>query len=107
MSGRHSRGKREAYRKLNPKSSPGVDGQTWQDYGENLDERIKELSARLKRMGHRPQAVLRRYISKEIGKQRPIARGKTESPCSTDRTTTRNRAKSTRNGCSGMKDRIA
>ncbi len=63
---------REAYRKLNPKSSPGVDGQTWQDYGENLDERIKELSARLKRMGHRPQAVLRRYISKENGKQRPI-----------------------------------
>jgi len=63
---------REAYRKLNPKSSPGVDGQTWQDYGEELDERIPELSARLKRMGHRPQAVLRRYIAKENGKQRPI-----------------------------------
>jgi len=63
---------REAYRKLNPKSSPGVDGQTWQDYGEQLDERIGELSERLKRMGHRPQAVLRRYITKENGKQRPI-----------------------------------
>lgn len=63
---------REAYRKLNPKSSPGVDGQTWQDYGEKLEERITELSARLKRMGHRPQAVLRRYIAKENGKQRPI-----------------------------------
>ncbi len=63
---------REVYRKLNPISSPGVDGQTWQDYGENLDERITELSSRLKRMGHRPQAVLRRYIAKENGKQRPI-----------------------------------
>lgn len=63
---------REAYRKLNPKSSPGIDGRTWQGYGEDLDERIRELSARLKRMGHRPQAVLRRYISKENGKQRPI-----------------------------------
>lgn len=63
---------REAYRKLNPKSSPGVDGQTWQEYGDGLDERISELSARLKRMGHRPQAVLRRYIAKENGKQRPI-----------------------------------
>jgi group II intron reverse transcriptase/maturase len=63
---------REAYRKLNPKSSPGVDGQTWHEYGEGLDARIRELSARLKRMGHRPQAVLRRYISKENGKQRPI-----------------------------------
>lgn len=63
---------REAYRKLNPKSSPGVDGQTWQEYGEGLDERITGLAARLKRMGHRPQAVLRRYISKENGKQRPI-----------------------------------
>jgi len=63
---------REAYRKLNPKSSPGVDGQTWQSYGEELDQRITELSARLKRMGHRPQAVLRKYIPKEGGKQRPI-----------------------------------
>jgi len=63
---------REAYRKLNPNSSPGVDGQTWHDYGEKLDERITELSARLKRMGHRPQAVLRHYIAKENGKQRPI-----------------------------------
>lgn len=63
---------REAYRKLNPKSSPGVDGQTWQEYGEDLDGRISELSGRLKRMGHRPQAVLRRYIAKENGKQRPI-----------------------------------
>ena len=63
---------REAYRKLNPKSSPGIDGRTWQGYGEDLDERTRELSARLKRMGHRPQAVLRRYISKENGKQRPI-----------------------------------
>lgn len=63
---------REAYRKLNPKSSPGVDGQTWQEYGKGLGERISELSVRLKRMGHRPQAVLRRYISKENGKQRPI-----------------------------------
>lgn len=63
---------REAYRKLNPKSSPGVDGQTWHEYGEDLDARIAELSARLKRMGHRPQAVLRRYIAKENGKQRPI-----------------------------------
>jgi len=63
---------REAYRKLNPKSSPGVDGQTWHEYGEGLDARISELSDRLKRMGHRPQAVLRRYISKENGKLRPI-----------------------------------
>jgi group II intron reverse transcriptase/maturase len=63
---------REAYRRLNPGSSPGVDGQTWQDYGEGLQGRIRELSARLKRMGHRPQAVLRRYISKENGKERPI-----------------------------------
>jgi len=63
---------REAYRKLNPTSSPGVDGQSWQDYGEGLDDRITELSARLKRMGHRPQAVLRKYIPKENGKQRPI-----------------------------------
>lgn len=63
---------REAYMKLNRTSSPGVDGQTWQAYGENLDERLPELSARLQRMGHRPQAVLRRYIAKENGKQRPI-----------------------------------
>jgi len=62
----------EAYWRLNPTSSPGVDGQTWQGYGERLDERIRDLSGKLKGMGHRPQAVLRRYISKENGDQRPI-----------------------------------
>ena len=30
------------------------------------------MSERLKRMGHRPQAVLRQYIAKENGKRRPI-----------------------------------
>lgn len=63
---------REAYRKLNPKSTPGIDGQTWHEYGAHLDERVAELSARLERMGYRPQPVLRKYIPKDNGKQRPI-----------------------------------
>jgi len=64
---------REAYWKLNPKSSPGVDGQTWQEYGEDFEERIARLSERLKRMGHRPLPVRRTYVPKDGGKkERPI-----------------------------------
>jgi len=63
---------RVAYWKLNPKSSPGVDGQTWHEYGKGFDKRIAQLSERLKRMGHRPLPVRRSYVPKDGGKKRPI-----------------------------------
>jgi RNA-directed DNA polymerase len=63
---------REAYYGLDRDAAPGVDGVTWQDYGENLEENIRDLSERLKRGGYRARPVRRKYIPKPDGRQRPI-----------------------------------
>jgi len=65
---------REAFYSLNRKSSPGVDGKTWQDYREKLEENLQDLSARLKRGAYRAKPVERVYIPKEDGRQRPIGK---------------------------------
>jgi RNA-directed DNA polymerase len=63
---------REAYRALKREAAPGVDGQTWQAYGEALEENLKDLSARLARGTYRAQPVKRVYIPKGDGRLRPI-----------------------------------
>src|SRR5262245_40728174 len=40
---------REAYDNLNHDAAPGVDGQTWATYGEQLETTLRDLSDRLKR----------------------------------------------------------
>jgi len=51
---------------------PGVDGQTWQQYGEMLEDNLWDLSCRLQRGAYRAKPVKRTYIPKEDGRQRPI-----------------------------------
>jgi group II intron reverse transcriptase/maturase len=63
---------RQSYYRLKRKASPGVDGQTWQHYGENLEENLRDLSARLRRGAYRAKPVKRTYLPKEDGRQRPI-----------------------------------
>jgi RNA-directed DNA polymerase len=63
---------REAYYSLKRKAAPGVDGQTWQHYGEHLEENLQELCARLKRGAYRAKPVGRAHIPKPDGSQRPI-----------------------------------
>jgi RNA-directed DNA polymerase len=63
---------REAYFGLKRAGAPGVDGQTWQQYGEYLDENLKGLSARLKTGAYQAKPVRRVYIPKPDGRQRPI-----------------------------------
>lgn len=62
----------KAYKGLNRKAAAGVDKVTWQDYGENLEENLEELSGRLKRGAYRARPVRRTYISKSDGRQRPL-----------------------------------
>ncbi len=62
----------EAYLSLKRKSAAGVDGETWETYGEGLEMKIHELSARLKRGAYRARPVRRVYIPKSDGRQRPI-----------------------------------
>ena len=63
---------RAAYASLKRDASAGVDGETWASYGRDLEARLVDLSARLKRGAYRPLPVKRVYIPKADGRQRPI-----------------------------------
>jgi RNA-directed DNA polymerase len=63
---------REAYFDLKRGAAPGVDGVTWQTYGEQLDGHLVELSERLRRGAYRAKPVRRVFIPKADGGQRPI-----------------------------------
>ncbi len=63
---------REAYFGLKRDAAPGVDGQTWRQYGQALEANIQDLSARLKRGAYRAKPVRRAYIPKPDGRQRPL-----------------------------------
>jgi len=63
---------REAYKALNPKAAPGVDGMTWFEYGKGLEERLRDLFGRVHRGGYRAQPSKRTYIHKEDGRLRPL-----------------------------------
>jgi group II intron reverse transcriptase/maturase len=62
----------EAYRAIKHDASAGVDGQTWQAYGQELEANLKNLSDRLAQGTYRAKPVKRVYIPKADGKQRPI-----------------------------------
>jgi group II intron reverse transcriptase/maturase len=63
---------REAYYGLKRQAVPGVDGETWQQYGKDLEGNLRELFERLKRGAYRAKPVQRAYIPKADGGQRPI-----------------------------------
>lgn len=63
---------RQAYYGVKRDSAPGIDGDTWRHYGENLEENLLDLSERLKRGAYQAKPVRRAYIPKADGRQRPI-----------------------------------
>jgi group II intron reverse transcriptase/maturase len=80
---------RQAYHWLKREASPGVDGMTWDAYGEGLEARLCDLEARIHRgtpsgysngcavgtlasLAYRAQPSLRAYIPKPDGRQRPL-----------------------------------
>jgi len=63
---------REAYYELKRDAAPGVDGETWRQYGENLESNLTDLSARLRRGAYRAKPVRRVFITKDDGRQRPL-----------------------------------
>jgi len=69
---------REAYLQLKRKAAAGVDGVTWEMYGENLEGNLTDLSDRLKRGAYRAKPVRRVYIPKADGRQRPLGVTATE-----------------------------
>lgn len=64
---------RACYDTLEAKKATGVDGVTKEEYGKNLEENLRNLSGRLKRMEYRPEPKRRSYIPKSGSeKGRPL-----------------------------------
>lgn len=63
---------RSAYDSVSRQAAAGVDGETWQSYGQRLETRLRDLSARLERGAYRARPVRRAYIPKADGRQRSL-----------------------------------
>jgi len=63
---------REAFYSMKRDAAAGVDGQTWEQYGRELESNLQDLSARLRRGAYRAKPVQRVYIPKADGRQRPL-----------------------------------
>ena len=64
---------RMAFYAMKRDAAPGVDGVTWETYEKDLDRRIEDLHARVKRGAYRALPSRRSYIPKEDGSRRPLA----------------------------------
>jgi RNA-directed DNA polymerase len=63
---------RSSYYALKRRAAVGVDGVTWQAYGEGLEERLADLHGRIHRGAYRAQPARRVWIPKADGRQRPL-----------------------------------
>src|SRR5229473_3595013 len=61
-----------AYWALSPKASPGVDGVTWQDYGQDLVANLRDLHDRVHSGRYQARPSRRAYIPKADGRLRPL-----------------------------------
>ena len=63
----------ECHKELDGKKAKGLDGVTKQEYGEQLEENIEKLVAKLKKNAYIPTPAKRVYIPKANGKTRGLA----------------------------------
>jgi len=64
---------RAAYERVKPDSAPGVDGQSWADYGKDLEKNLRSLLNRVKGGSYVAPPVKRVHIPKGDGQEtRPI-----------------------------------
>ncbi len=63
---------KDCYNSLNRNKAVGVDGESWEDYGKNLDERLESLVSRLKSKEYKPIPAKRVYIPKSETEKRPL-----------------------------------
>src|ERR1035438_7849016 len=64
---------KQSYLSLERDSAPGIDGVTWQTYGENLEEKLKDLHDKVHRGSYRARPARRTYIprseERRVGKE--------------------------------------
>ena len=63
---------KECYFSLGRDRASGIDGVSWKEYGERLDENISDLVARLKAKRYKPKPSRRVYIPKDEHSKRPL-----------------------------------
>jgi len=63
---------RDSYHSLKKGAAAGVDGVTWEEYGEGLEARISDLHGRIQRGAYQAQPSRRVWIPKADGRQRPL-----------------------------------
>jgi group II intron reverse transcriptase/maturase len=61
-----------AYWAVRPQAAPGVDGVTWHDYGQDLEENLRDLHQRVHSGAYRASPSRRVYIEKADGRLRPL-----------------------------------
>ena len=60
------------YYRLGRDRASGMDGVSWEEYGRQLDENLRDLVARLKAKRYEPQPSRRVYIPKDEHSKRPL-----------------------------------
>jgi group II intron reverse transcriptase/maturase len=64
---------KQSYFALKRNAAPGTDGVTWRAYGENLDDKLKDLHDRMHKGSYRTRPAKRTYVPKADGSQRPLS----------------------------------
>jgi RNA-directed DNA polymerase len=70
---------RDCYKGVHKDRATGIDGVSWQEYGINLTENLKDVHRRLKNQGFKPLPVKRVYIAKNEKEKRPLGLPSLES----------------------------
>jgi len=63
---------RSSYYSLKRRAAAGVDGVTWEEYGEGLEARLADLHGRIHRGAYQAKPSRRVWIPKSDGRERPL-----------------------------------
>src|SRR5438128_3627945 len=63
---------RQAYFWLKREAAPGADGVTWAEYGQGLEQKLRDLHEHVHRATYRALQSRRRYTPKPDGRHRPL-----------------------------------
>ena len=63
---------RESFLSLKRTAAPGIDGQRWKQYEQNLEEKLIDLHGRVHRGAYRAYPSRRVYLEKPDGRKRPL-----------------------------------